>query len=156
MVAEKKITEIARNRRVTFDYQLDERFEAGLMLEGWEVKSLRAGRLQLNSSFVGEQAGELYLMGAHISPLEATSTHVVSNELRYRKLLLNRREKARILSAVREKGRTCVCLSAYWKKGKAKAAIALATGKKRHDKRLAVRDREWARARQKVLKKKHR
>lgn len=150
--AKNTATEIARNRRANFDYNLGERFEAGLMLQGWEVKSLRAGRLQLINSFVGERAGELYLMGAHVSPLESASTHITTDELRYRKLLLNRKEVSRILAGIREKGRTCVCISVYWKKGKAKAAIALAAGKKQHDKRAAERDKEWVRTRQRVLK----
>ena len=144
--------EIARNRRARFDYHLETQYEAGLVLQGWEVKSMRAGRLQLANSYVGEIKGALFLLGAHISPLESTSTHVVADPGRPRKLLLHRREMAQIISAVREKQRTCVCISAYWHKGKAKIAIAVATGKKRHDKRADQRDRDWSREKQRIIK----
>ena len=144
--------EIAQNRRARFDYHLESRYEAGLVLEGWEVKSIRAGRMQLTGSYIGEIKGALFLMGAHITPLESASTHIVPDPDRPRKLLLNRREIGQIVGAIRERHRTCVCLSAHWHKGNVKVAIAVAAGKKMHDKRAAQRDRDWSRRKRRIMK----
>lgn len=144
--------EIAHNRRARFDYHFESRYEAGLALEGWEVKSMRAGQLQLNNSFIGEIKGALYLLHAHIRPLQSTSTQAPADPERPRKLLLHGHEIAQIISAIREKNRTCVCISAYWHKNKVKVDIATATGKKQHDKRAAQRDRDWLRDKQRIQK----
>src|SRR5690554_2057176 len=121
-------TTIAHNKRARHDYFIDERFEAGLSLLGWEVKSLRAGKAQLTDSYVIFKNGEALLLGAHITPLQTASTHFVADPARTRKLLLNRREIDRISSAVQQKGYTCVALSLYWKGHIAKCEIGLAKG----------------------------
>lgn len=150
--SQKLSREIAHNRRARFDYHFEARYEAGLMLEGWEVKSIRAGQLQLANSYVGEIKGALYLLSAHISPLPTAQTYPPPDPERARKLLLHGREMAQIISAIREKNRTCVCISAHWHQGKVKADIAVATGKKQHDKRATQRDRDWSREKQRINK----
>jgi len=143
---------IAVNRQATFDYFIEERYEAGLALMGWEVKSLRDGRAQLKESYVVLKNGEAWLLGAHISPLTSASTHVVADAVRTRKLLLHRHQLNRLIGHVERKGYTLVPLKLYWNKGKAKLEIGLAKGKKMHDKRAAEKDRDWQRERQRVMK----
>ena len=143
---------IAVNRKATFDYFIEEQFEAGIALEGWEVKSLREGRVQLKESYVIVQNGEIYLVGAHVSPLKQASTHINPNPTRSRKLLLHRKEINKLIGAVDREGYTLVPLSLYWSKGRAKLKIALAKGKKQHDKRQAIKQREWDREKRRMLK----
>lgn len=143
---------IALNKKARFDYQIEDRYEAGLALLGWEVKSLRAGRLQLKESYVVVRQGEIWLLGANISPLTSASTHVQADPVRTRKLLLKQREVERLIGAVERRGYTLVPLAMYWKRGRAKLEIALAKGKKQHDKRATERDRDWQRQRQRLLK----
>jgi SsrA-binding protein len=143
---------IARNKRATFDFQLLESFEAGLALTGWEVKSLRMGKAQLTDSYVLIKDGEAWLLGAQITPLNTASTHVVADPTRTRKLLLNKRELARILAATTQKGQTCVCTELYWKGHLVKARIALAQGKKSHDKRDVQKERDWGRQKQRIIR----
>lgn len=145
-------TTIAQNKRARFDYHLHEHFEAGLVLEGWEVKSLRAGKAQLTDTYVLIKDGEAFLLGANIVPLHAASTHVVADASRTRKLLLNRKELARLIGATQQKGQTCIPLRLYWKDNKVKCEIALASGKKVHDKRDAIKDRDWNRDKARVMK----
>ena len=143
---------IAVNRKAGFDYFIEEQFEAGIALEGWEVKSLREGRVQLKESYVIVQNGEIYLVGAHVSPLKQASTHINPNPTRSRKLLLHRKEINKLIGAVDREGYTLVPLTLYWSKGRAKLKIALAKGKKQHDKRQAIKQREWDRDKRRLLK----
>jgi SsrA-binding protein len=143
---------IAVNRKARHDYFIEERYEAGLALQGWEVKALRAGRLQLKEGYVLMKDGEAWLFGAHVSPLPTTSTHVVADPTRSRKLLLHRRQIDTLVGAVERKGYALVPLSVYWKGGKAKVEIGLARGKKQHDKRADERDRDWQREKSRVMK----
>ena len=143
---------IASNRRARFDYHLHETFEAGLVLAGWEVKSLRAGEAQLAESYVLVRDGESWLAGAHIKPLSSASTHVETDPTRDRKLLLHAREIARISVAIKQKGFTCIATSLYWKDQRVKCRIALAKGKQLHDKRAAVRERDWKRQQERLIK----
>jgi SsrA-binding protein len=143
---------IAANRRARHDYFIDERFEAGLALEGWEVKSLRDGRAQLTESYVNVRNGEAWLVGAHFSPLTTTSTHVHAEPTRSRKLLLHRNELDRLVGAVERKGYALVPLDLHWSKGRVKLEIGLARGKKQHDKRATSKDRDWARQKERILK----
>ena len=143
---------IALNRQARHEYALDDSIEAGLVLEGWEVKSLREGRLQLKESYVSVRAGEAWLMGAHISPLTSASTHINPNPVRHRKLLLHRTELNRLIGAVERRGYTLVPLRMYWKRGNAKLELALGRGKKLHDKRATSRDRDWNRQKERILK----
>jgi len=143
---------IALNKRATHDYLLEERFEAGLVLEGWEVKSLRAGKAQLVDSYVLVRNGEAWLLGANFSPLSSASTHVVADPQRTRKLLLNHRELVKIIAATQQKGYACVATKLSWKGNKVKCEIALGRGKKLHDKRAALKDREWGREKERLRK----
>jgi SsrA-binding protein len=143
---------IAQNRKARFDYFIEERLEAGLALQGWEVKSMRAGKAQLVDSYVILRSGEAWLLGSHITPLSTASTHVDANPKRLRKLLLNRREIDRLTGLVERKGYTLVALELYWSKNRVKLAIGLAKGKKQHDKRDSEKDRDWQRDRSRVLK----
>lgn len=143
---------IASNRTATHEYFIEERFEAGLVLEGWEVKSLRAGRVQLKESYVVIKRGEAWLSGAHISALLSASTHVNPEAIRQRKLLLHKRELSRLIGSVERKGFTLIPLSMYWKNGRAKLEIGLAKGKKLHDKRAASKDRDWQREKERLMK----
>jgi SsrA-binding protein len=143
---------IALNKKARHEYFIDERFEAGIALQGWEVKALRAGRLQLKEGYVLLKDGEAYLFGAHISPLSTTSTHVIADPTRSRKLLLHRRQIDSLIGAVERKGHTIVPLAMYWKNGKAKLEVGLARGKKQHDKRADSRDRDWQREKGRLLK----
>lgn len=143
---------IAQNKRARFDFELLETFEAGVVLTGWEVKALRAGKAQLSDSYVLVKDGEAWLLGSQITPLETASTHFVPDPTRTRKLLLHRKELAKILAATAAKGQTCVCTRLYWKGHLVKASIALAQGKQSHDKRQTERDREWNRQKQRLLR----
>ncbi len=143
---------IAQNKKARHDYHIDERFEAGIALEGWEVKSLRAGRVQLRDAYVLIKDGEAFLFGALITPLPSASTHIQPDPQRNRKLLLNRREIDRIRGAVERKGATVVALALYWKGGRVKVDIGLARGKKQHDKRATEKARDWDREKSRLLK----
>ncbi len=143
---------IAVNRRARHDYFIEERFEAGVVLHGWEVKALRAGRLQLTEAYVLLRGDEAWLFGAHVSPLPTASTHVQPDPTRSRKLLLHRRQIDSLVGAVDRKGRTIVPLAMYWKDGRAKLEIGLARGKKEHDKRADTRERDWEREKARVMK----
>ncbi len=142
---------IASNRRARHDYFLEDKFEAGLVLEGWEVKSLRDGRVSLNESYIVMHQGEAWLHGTHISPMLSASTHIHPEEHRRRKLLLHAIELSRLIGAVDRKGYTIVPVSMYWKKGRAKLEIALAKGKQQHDKRAAAKDRDWSREKARIM-----
>ncbi len=144
---------IAVNRQANFEYTIEERFEAGMVLEGWEVKSLRDGRVQLKESYVVIKKGEAWLYGAHISPLASASTHVNPDAVRQKKLLLNRHELNKLIGSVERKGYTVIPLSMYWKHGRAKLEIGLAKGKQLHDKRAASKDRDWQREKARIMKK---
>jgi SsrA-binding protein len=144
---------IAENRKARHDFFIEERLEAGLVLEGWEVKALRAGRASLTESYAILKDGEAFLFGAHIAPLNSASTHVRPDPVRTRKLLLSRRELDRLVGAVERKGYTLVPLSLYWQRGRAKLALGLAKGKKQHDKRAADKDRDWRRQKARIMKK---
>ena len=144
--------QIAVNRKARHEYSIEERIEAGLVLQGWEVKSLRAGKAQITESYVILQSGEAWLFGAQITPLLSASTHVSPDPTRTRKLLLHNHELARLIGAVERKGYALIALALYWKNGRAKLEIGLAKGKKLHDKRAAEKDRDWARQKERVLK----
>ncbi|NND01074.1 MAG: SsrA-binding protein SmpB [Gammaproteobacteria bacterium] len=143
---------IANNKKARFDFFIEEDFEAGLALEGWEVKSMRAGRVQLKESYVIIKNGELFLFGAHISPLNSASTHVQADPVRSRKLLMKRYEISRLIGQVERAGYTLVPLALYWARGRAKLKIGLAKGKKQHDKRASIKERDWKREQQRIMK----
>lgn len=143
---------IALNKKGKHDYFIEDRYEAGIALEGWEVKSLRAGRVQLRDSYVIIKDGEAYLFGALITPLPTASTHITPDAQRTRKLLLHRHELSRLIGAVERKGYTLIVTALYWKKGRAKAEIALAKGKQEHDKRATIKERDWQREQRRLLK----
>ena len=143
---------IAENRKARFDYFIEERFEAGLALEGWEVKAMRAGRAQLKEAYVYLRGGEAFLIGAHLSPLPTTSTHITADPVRTRKLLLHNSELQRLIGAVERRGYTLVPLELYWKSGRAKLRLGLAKGKKQHDKRAVEKERDWQRDKARLLR----
>jgi SsrA-binding protein len=143
---------IAQNKKARFDYFIEDRLEAGLALQGWEVKSMRAGKAQLTDSFVIFRDGEAFLLGSHVAPLNTVSTHVVAEPKRTRKLLMNRREIDRLIGLVERKGYTLIALELYWSKNRVKVAVGLAKGKKQHDKRDTEKDRDWQRDRSRALK----
>ncbi|MBU2784559.1 MAG: SsrA-binding protein SmpB [Acidithiobacillus ferriphilus] len=143
---------IALNREAKHEYFIEERFEAGMVLQGWEVKSLRANRLNLKDSYIIIKNGELWLLGAHISPLLTASTHINPDPTRTRKLLMHREQINRMIGSVERKGFTIVPLAMYWKQGRAKVEIALVKGKQEHDKRATVKDREWQRDKARIMK----
>ncbi len=143
---------IALNKKAKHDYQLEDRFEAGLALEGWEVKSLRAGKVQMRDSYILLQNGEAYLFGTLITPLPTVSTHIKPDSQRNRKLLLHRTELNRLIGAVERKGYTIVPTALYWKNGKVKLEVALAKGKQAHDKRQSEKDRDWQRQKSRIMK----
>ena len=152
-VKEKKASaQIAQNRKARHDYFIETRYEAGLALTGWEVKSLRAGRTQLKEGYVVIEGGEAFLVGAHFSPLTSASTHVRPDPTRARKLLLHREEINKLIGAVERRGYTLVPLSLYWKKGRAKLEVGLARGKQLHDKRADLKARESEREVERALK----
>jgi SsrA-binding protein len=152
MKTEEKLPPIAVNRKARFDYFIEERYEAGIALLGWEVKSLRAGKAQIAEAYVYLKDGEAFLFGAHLSPLTSASTHVLADPTRTRKLLLSRRELDHLVGAVERRGYTLVPLELYWKNGRAKLAIGLAKGKKQHDKRATEKDRDWQRDKGRIMK----
>lgn len=143
---------IAQNKRARFDYTLTEKFEAGLMLQGWEVKALRLGKAQITETYVHFKNGEGWLIGCNISPLNTVSTHYVTDPTRTRKLLLHQKEIARITNATEAKGYTCVCTALYWKNHLVKCQIALGKGKQQHDKRSTEKDRDWDRQKHRILR----
>jgi SsrA-binding protein len=143
---------IALNKKARFDYFIEETIEAGLALEGWEVKSLRAGKGQITETYVLLRDGEAWLLGAHITPLNTVSTHINADPSRTRKLLLNRKELDRLTGMVERRGYALVALELYWKSGRVKVAIGLAKGKKQHDKRATQKDRDWQRDRARIMK----
>ncbi len=143
---------IVDNRKAFHDYFIEERFEAGIALEGWEVKAIRAGRAQLKEAYVVVLSGELYLLGSHISPLPTASTHIKPDPTRTRKLLLHAEEIAKLVGKVERAGYTLVPLNLHYRKGRIKADIGLAKGKKQHDKREAEKDRDWEREKQRLLR----
>ncbi len=144
---------IAVNRRAQHDYFIEDRFEAGLVLEGWEVKSLRAGRVQLDQGYILLKNGEGWLFGALITPLQTVSTHVVAEAQRSRKLLLHQNELNKLIGYIDRRGYTVVPLALYWKNNRVKIEIGLAKGKKQHDKRAAEKERDWQREKQRMFKK---
>lgn len=143
---------IALNKKARHEYFIEDRYEAGVSLQGWEVKSLREGRAQLAESYVTIRNGEAFLVGAHFSPLLSASSHVQADPTRSRKLLLHRGELDRLIGAVERKGYALVPLDLHWRKGRAKLEVGLARGKKQHDKRAASKDRDWARQKERILK----
>jgi len=144
---------IGLNKKARHEFYIEERIEAGVALEGWEVKSLRAGRISLVESYVTIKDGEAFLFGATITPLPTASTHIHPDPLRTRKLLLHRNQLDRLIGQVERKGYTLVPLAMYWKHGLVKVEIGLAKGKKLHDKRATDKDRDWKRDKQRILKK---
>ena len=143
---------IVQNKKAFHDYSIEERFEAGLALEGWEVKSIRAGQVQIGESYVIVRNGELFLLNGHITPLKTASTHVIPEAARTRKLLLNKSELSRLVGSVERKGYTLVPLDLHWKDGRAKLEIGLAKGKKEHDKRASEKDRDWQRDKARIMR----
>jgi SsrA-binding protein len=142
---------IALNKRARFDFHIHDKFEAGLALQGWEVKSLREGKGQITDTYVFLKNGEAWLLNAQIQPLNTASTHYIIEPNRQRKLLLNRREISKLEQATEQKGQTVVCLALYWKKHMVKCQIAIASGKKQHDKRETEKDRDWNRQKQRIM-----
>lgn len=140
------------NKKASHEHHFIEEFEAGLSLQGWEVKSLRAGKVSLAESYVFVKQGEVFLTGCHITPLDSASTHIISEPNRLKKLLLNRKEISHLIGAVERKGLTLVARSLYWIKGKVKLKLILAQGKKLHDKRAVAKERDWNRQKQRILK----
>jgi SsrA-binding protein len=143
---------IALNKRSRHEYHLEERFEAGLALQGWELKAIRAGRANIVDAYAMIREGEMFLYGSQITPLISASTHVVAEDRRTRKLLLHRREIDNLIGRVQREGYTVVLTALYWKGNKVKAEIALAKGKQTHDKREASKERDWAREKQRVMR----
>jgi SsrA-binding protein len=143
---------IALNKQAKHEYHIEQRLEAGLALQGWEVKGMRAGRVQLKESYVKILHGEGFLIGCHISPLPSASTHVDPDPTRTRKLLLKRTELSRLIGQTERAGYTLVPLALYWKRGRAKLEIGLAKGKKLHDKRADAKERDWQREKERLFK----
>ena len=143
---------VALNKRARHEYHLEERFEAGLALQGWELKSIRAGRANITEAYAVVRGGELFLFGAQITPLISASSHVIADDRRTRKLLLHRREIDQLVGRVERDGYTLVPTALYWKGNKVKAELALAKGKQAHDKREATKERDWAREKQRALR----
>ena len=147
---------IALNKRARHEYHLEQRMEAGLALQGWELKAIRAGRANIGESYAVVRSGELFLFGAQITPLIQASTHVVADDRRTRKLLLHRREIDTLVGKVERDGYTLIPTALYWKGNKVKAEIALAKGKQAHDKRASAKDRDWAREKQRTMRRHNR
>jgi len=143
---------IVQNKKAFHDYFVEERFEAGIVLEGWEVKAIRAGRVQLKGAYVIVSNGEHVLLGSHITPLPTASTHIQPDPTRTRKLLLNAAEISRLIGAVERAGYTLVPLDMHYVRGRVKLEIGLAKGKKQHDKREAEKDKDWKREQQRLLR----
>jgi len=147
---------IAINKRVRFDFFIDETFEAGLVLEGWEAKSLRAKKLNIGESYITLKNGEAFLFGAQITALPTASTHINPDPTRTRKLLMHRAELSKIFSSVQRAGHTCVPIKVYWVRGRAKILVGIARGKQKVDKRAAVKERDWSREKQRLSRLKNR
>ena len=143
---------IAVNKRARFEYRIEERLEAGIALEGWEVKAMREGRVQFADSYVLLKDNEAFLFGCRVNPLPTTSTHITADPVRTRKLLLHRRELDQLFAAVDRRGYTVIPTAMYWSRGKAKVEIGLAKGKRQHDKRKDARDRDWERQKARIMK----
>ena len=143
---------IVLNKKARHDYFIEERLEAGIVLEGWEVKSLRAGKVQIRDNYVHLKDGEIFLLNTLITPLPTASTHINPDPRRSRKLLLHKKEIGRLTGAVERKGFTLVVTAMYWKKGRAKVEIGIARGKQAHDKRDSLKERDWQRQKQRILK----
>ena len=143
---------IALNKKANHNYFLEQKFEAGISLMGWEVKSLREGKVNLTDTYVLLQNGEAWLIGTNITPLATASTHYVTEPIRSRKLLLNRRELDKLEAGVNQKGHTCVCTAMYWKTHLIKVEIALAKGKADFDKRNDDKERDWDRQKQRIMR----
>ena len=151
-----KDARIAENKKALFNYHIEERFEAGLVLQGWEVKALREGKTQITDGYIVIREGELFLIGCQINPLRTTSTHVTAEATRTRKLLLHKAQIQRLIGKTEQKGFTMVPLNLHWKAGKVKCEVALAKGKAEHDKRDTIKDREGKREVERALKQRHR
>jgi len=147
---------IAENKKAAYDYFFEERFEAGMVLEGWEVKALRDGKVNLTEGYVVVRKGELYIIGLQINPLRTASTHITPDAVRTRKLLLHKEEIRRLTGKVEQKGYTLVPINLHWKAGKVKCEVALAKGKAEHDKRNTIKDREGKREVERAMKSRHR
>ena len=145
-------TQIAANKKAYHDYFVEEHYEAGLALQGWEVKALRAGRAHLKESYVLLRGGEAFLFGCHLTPLTAASTHVIADPIRTRKLLLHKDEIGQLTGAVERKGYALIPLTLYWKHNRVKLDIGLARGKKEYDKRETEKDRDWDRDKQRLMR----
>lgn len=145
-------TTIAVNRKATHEYFIEEKFEAGMVLEGWEVKSLRAGKVQLDQGYILLKGMEVWLFGALITPLQTVSTHITPDPQRTRKILLKHREITKLVGSVERRGYTLVPLSLYWKDNRVKLSLGLAKGKKQHDKRASIKERDWERQKQRAFK----
>jgi SsrA-binding protein len=143
---------IVQNRKAFHDYFIEERLEAGIVLDGWEVKAIRAGRVQLKEAYVIVHGGEIHLVGCHISPLPAASTHVTADPTRTRKLLLHASEINRLIGSVERSGYALVPIDMHYSRGRIKLEIGLAKGKKQHDKRAAEKDQEWRREQQRLMR----
>lgn len=143
---------IIDNKKALHDYFIEERFEAGLVLQGWEAKAIRAGRAQLKEAYVVIRRAELYLIGAHISPLSSTSTHVTADPVRTRKLLLHNAEISKLIGKVERSGYALVPLNLHYSRGRIKLDLGLAKGKKQHDKRATEKEKEWNREKQRILR----
>lgn len=143
---------IAHNRKARHEYAIEERFEGGLALEGWEVKAMRAGRAHIAEAYVIIKDAEAHLIGCHIIPLESASTHIHPDPTRTRKILMHRGELNRLIGLVERAGYTLIPLDLHWTRGRAKIEIGLAKGKKKHDKRADIKDRDWARDKERLLK----
>ncbi len=143
---------IVQNKKAFHDYFIEEKYEAGMMLEGWEVKAIREGRVQLKEAYVIIRNGELYLIGSHISPLKTASTHINPDPVRTRKLLLHAEEIKRLIGKVERAGYTLVPLDMHYKSGRIKLEIGLAKGKKQHDKRESEKQKEWERTKQRLMR----
>ena len=151
-IAKKNSNTIIVNKKASHEYHFIEEFEAGLELQGWEVKALRAGKVNLAESYVYIKQGEVFLTNCHITPLDTASTHIEPDSNRLKKLLLHKHEIDHLIGAVERKGLTLVARSLYWKKGKVKLKLILAQGKKLHDKRAAKKEKDWNRQKQRILK----
>ena len=143
---------IAQNKKARHDYSLTDKFEAGIVLRGWEVKSLRQGKIQITDTYVILKDGEAFMLGCNITPLLSVSTHYVTDPTRTRKLLLHAKELSKLQEAVQQKGYTCVCTALYWKKHLIKAEICLAKGKQDHDKRETEKNRDWERQKMRIVR----
>ncbi len=148
----KKSSTIVVNKKAKFDYLIENKYEAGLVLQGWEVKALRTKNVQLKESYIKIKNGEIFLFGCHITPLASASTHINPDPIRTRKVLLHKSEISKLIGLVERKGYTLLALSLFWKKGKAKVDIGLAKGKKQHDKRATIKERDWKRDQERLIK----